>query len=101
MALIQCLKCGRKVFRGRRYRLLQKVAISKAVGLANLRGKDMGKVIGLEKRGNNQRFMNEDVYRDSIFEALSALEAGDLQKAEGQLAALLQDVEKVLAGGEL
>lgn len=46
-------------------------------------------------------YMNEDSYRDKIIEALTAIQAGDTKEAERCLVTALEDVETVLAGGEL
>lgn len=56
---------------------------------------------GADKHQVQPGFKNEDSYRDLVLEAMSALQQGDSKKVQEHLANLLEDVEKVLAGGEL
>lgn len=64
----------------------------------------MAKIIMIDfepKQKEENRFMNEDAYRDGILSALSALQNDDAEMARHYLVELLDDVEKVAAGGEL
>jgi len=66
-----------------------------------LKERTMGKVTELKRGHEGQKLVNEDVYRDSILSALTALRAGDTMGAERHLLTALEDVETVLAGGAL
>jgi hypothetical protein len=63
----------------------------------------MGKIIiiDFDAKQKDSDFCNEDAYRDGVLEALSALQSGDIKKAEQNLIELLGDVEQVMAGKSL